>query len=63
LEVVGDVDNRPFEAQVSPAIQQRSSDQDGCLIVKQPMPPPGRDKLGQNHCGELSVVVLSVGLI
>jgi hypothetical protein len=47
-----DIYDHPLEAKTTSAIDQCRLDQPGCLVVKQTMPPFGRDDLGQNHCGE-----------
>ena len=51
------------KAKIRSVVEERSLDQPGRLVMKQTLPPFGRDKLGQNYHGQLPVIVLPVSLI
>ena len=61
--MVWDVYDRPLIAFVPATIEQCGLYEPRRLVMKQAVPPLGRDKFGQNDCGELAVVVLAVGFV
>jgi hypothetical protein len=57
------IDDSPLKALMASTIEKSGSDQPGRLSVKQILPPCSRDKLGQDHRSQLSVIMLQVGLV
>jgi hypothetical protein len=63
LKMVGDVNYHALETLVPPPVEERGLDDPRALVVQQALPPAGGDKFRQDDRGQLTIVVLPVGLV
>jgi len=61
--MVWNVYDEALEAEAALTIKERVSYQLSVPVLKQPPPAARRDRLRQDHCGELSVLTLLIDLV